>query len=168
MCLRGQTHRFVMLTSGQAQNKPIQIHTWATIKNPAMHSDIRTMFNRHKWRHYTHTHIMQRLRYKWSCAKLGHSSTQSAGGDGLRFSLTQMCQLLSTLLLPSLGHSEGWTFWMWPCNCNSCFSPRLRGLFMASKELHVHVERTDFWKVRGSTSKCSGVAKTHRLTSCQG
>lgn len=40
--------------------------------------------------HHRHTHITQRLRYKWSGARLGHSSTQSARGDGLRFSLTQM------------------------------------------------------------------------------
>lgn len=35
MCLRGQTHRFVILTSGHAQNKAIQLHIWATIKKPA-------------------------------------------------------------------------------------------------------------------------------------
>lgn len=107
-----------------------------------MQSDNRTVFNRHKWMYHSHTHIMQRLRYKWNCARLRHSSTQAAGGNGLRFSLTQMCQLLYSLPPPSLGHNEWWTFWMWLCNCNSCLSPKLRGLFMASMEVHVHVERT--------------------------
>lgn len=99
----------------------------------------------------THIHTLRRgLVTSEAVPDFGTLYTQSAGGDGLRFSPTQICQRLSSLPPPSLGHSEGWPFWMWLCNCNSCLSPKLRGLFMASMELHVHVERTGFWEGRGA------------------
>lgn len=157
-----------MLTSGHAQNKPIQIHIWAIIKKPATQSGIIIVFNRQKWMQHTHTHITHRLSYKWSCARPGHSLYTISWRWWIK--VLSHSDLPVPLLPPS---SISWSQWRVTIlnvalQLQQLPHPKLRGLFLASMELHVHVEKTGVWEGRGSTSKCSRVAKTHRLTSCQG